>query len=128
MPFQIINIPPNYYYSGESVRKLLNSLSADVLQTYSSYYARLILFDYASPKKIPTVVEHHDIDVEHMNVYEKHGVNRWQKESLERASLSRILSEADAIKLKSLAPKAANKMVTIPTILPEKPVIINSQS
>lgn len=121
MPFSIVNLPPDKYYNSAVISELLDTLSPDILQTYSSYYARLALFDYASEKKIPTIVEHHDVDTEHMAVYGKDGVNKWQQQALQRASLNRTLSDTDAVRLKNLAPESVEKIVNIPTILADTP-------
>ena len=123
MPFRIIYVPPEKYYNNVIIGSLLDSLEPDILQTYSSYYARLVVFDYASGKRIPTIVEHHDVDTEHMAVYRKRGIDKWQREALQRASLSRTLSSADAKKLKRLMPRFADKIHNVPSILTHEPTV-----
>lgn len=117
--FDIINISPEVYYDFKKIANILDDIGPDVLQTYSSYYARLIVLDYASRREIPVVVEHHDIDTEHMSLYDSLGTSRWQVEAVERASLNRTLSFDDAEKLKRLVPTCAGKIINQPTILGE---------
>lgn len=116
----VIELAPNDYYDVNVVSLHLKSILPDVVQTYSSYYARLVIFPYASRNRVPVVVEHHDIDVEHLSNYSVAGTPRWQIEATERASLNRTLSSSDASKLRAMVPHCDEKIINMPTmILPE---------
>lgn len=113
-----ILVPHSIYYNYNKIKKLINEVKPDILQSYSTYQARLIASRYSLEYRIPLVAEHHDIDEEYVKSYKlKSKATNYQLDIVELASLNRTLSSRDEEILKNLAPSRAHTLLSTPSTI-----------
>jgi len=116
LPFKIILVPHATYYSYDDMSTIVSELKPDIIQTYSNYYARLILTRYSVENGVPLFMEHHDVDNEFARNYGLESIDQsFQKEVIEIASCNRTLSFDDETVLRKAVPHRATTFFSLAT-------------
>lgn|SRR3989344_147050 len=116
-PTMLIN--PSIFYDYEEMKKILDEIAPDALQSYNVYQARLIAARYSFERKLPLIFEHHDIE-EHLAEFlglSKDITNKNTNSQLElaaMASLNRVMSYSDHKYLVKRIPQGVNTIKHIP--------------
>lgn len=121
-PWKTIVVPHEVYYEYTHMRSILDTIKPDIVQSYGIYHGRLISSRYSLEKKIPFVMEHHDVELEltdhlKLNAELSKSIYHDQIELCELASLNRTLSDHDTDILVRATPHRKHTFFNLPTIV-----------